>query len=495
MSDLFIPREMLRRTWLLAALLLGLAGRAAAQTTPADTTRLHYREETAPAPPADAALLVQRPDRDQWKLGLNNFIVNGYPFSQTKDVPGYYTRYGLHLAYERRLGRAWSGQVEISPAITHYRPQGASGPVRPGAQLRGQLAGRYYHNLERRLRQGYRTAGFSANYVSLALGVGVGEALPETPFYLLGSGRGPAADVALLYGLQRRLGRYGFVDINLGVSGLLWEGQLQKISPAASLRLGLALPALGSEAPLVAAPDEVNTLLPRFFVGLQFGDSRYYIHNSRANPYPASYRETTNGYEKSVNYGSFAPEYTDPVIGRHEHDNDGTSYLYGGYYFTPRLAVQLGAQYGVSTRGWPLGTTAGVRRAGEDWRPLQNRELKQYLLATPVQVRYALTRAFRRRLQVEVVGGLTPVWSRVRFREYETAGYAVTDQVKTGFERTALGLTANLGGSLGYSLDRRRRLQATLDYGLLQDLHSLLSAPSPFSTYAKIGVRYRFGYR
>lgn len=477
-------------------LLLGLATRAGAQTTPADTTRLHYGEEVAPVRAPAPPLPVQRLERGQWKLGLNNFIVNGYPFSQTKDVPAFYTRYGLHLAYERRLGRAWSGQLEVSPAITHYRPDGVGGPATAGAQVRAQLQGRYYYNLERRLRLGHRTAGFSANYVAPALGLGVGEALAETPFYLPQTGSGTASDAALLYGLQRRLGRHGFVDAAVGVSSLLRAGRVQQVAPAASLRIGLALSATtpGSEAPVVAPPDEVTSLLPRYFVGLQLGDARYHTHYSRANPYPASYQETVNGYEKYVIYLSYRPGYNGDAIGWQTYDNDRSLYLYGGYYLTPRLAVQLGVQYAASTQAFGLGAV-GIRKGYEDWHTVQNRDFALYVLATPVQVRYALTRAFQRHLQVEVVGGLTPVWSGAHFREYETAGYATTDRVRTEFKRTALGLTANLGGALSYSLDRRRRLQATVDYGVQQDLHNLLSEPEPWTTYAKVGLRYRFGYR
>jgi hypothetical protein len=476
---------------LVTGLLPGLAAPAAAQTTPADTTHLKYEEELLPA----AALPpVPRQARDQWKLGLNNFLVNGYPFSQTKDVPGYYTRYGLHLAYERWLGHAWAGQLELSPAIIHYRAEGTGGAPVASAQLRAQLAGRYYYNLERRLRRGHRTAGFSANYFALALGLGLSKGPSETPFHLLADGTGPATDAALLYGVQRRLGRFGFVDLNAGVSGVLRAGRVQNFGPVASLRIGVALPTIARTAPQEAQPDEVQALLPRFFVGAQFGDARYHTHYTRANPYPTSYQETTNGYEKYVIYLPYGPGYNNAAIGTREYDNDKTYYVYGGYYLKPRLALQVGVQYGASRRDFGDGAV-GIRRAGGDYYYPRNRFYDESILAVPVQVRYAVTRSFQRRLQVEVVGGLTPVWSGVRFREYETAGYAVTDQVRFEFERRALGLTANLGGALSYGLGRRRRVQATVDYGLQEDLHNLFSSPERPATYAKVGLRYRFGYR
>ena len=470
-----------------------LAHAAGAQTTPpTDTTRLHYAEEVVPAPLADTPLLVQRQERGQWKLGLNNFIVNSYPFSQTRDVPAYFTRYGLHLAYERRLGRTWSGQAELSPAITHYRPYGGAGPPVAGVQLRAQLAGRYYYNLERRLRLGHRTAGFSANYIALALGLGLGAGPSETPFHLLSDGRGPATDAALVYGLQRRLGRYGFVDLNAGLSAALRAGQVEEVKPAISLRVGLALPALASEAPLVAPPDEVSTLLPRFFAGLQFGDARYNGHYSLANPYPASYDISTPTLDKRGYYPASGTEYNAYGMGRHGYDNDRTWYLYGGYYLRPRLALQLGLQYGPPVT---TGESTAIRKAGDYWHYVENRAIDESLLAVPVQVRYALTRSFRRRLQVEAVGGAALVRAQTRFREFQTDGYEVIDEVVYEFRRHALGVTANLGGALSYGLDRRRRVQFTVDYGLLQDLHYLFTNPEPLATYAKVGLRYRFSYR
>ncbi|WP_460582556.1 hypothetical protein [Hymenobacter arcticus] len=483
----------------LSALAIGLlltTTLAAAQTTPADTTQLPMDQEQVPAaglPP------VPRQARGQWKLGLNNFIANGYPVSQTKDVPGYYTRYGLHLAYERRLGRAWSGQLELSPALLHYRAEGAAGAPVASAQLRAQLAGRYYYNLERRLLRGHRTIGFSANYFALALGLGLSNGPSETPFHLLTDGTGPATDAALLYGVQRRLGRFGFVDATVGVSGLLHAGQWQNFGPVIGLRVGLALPTIAGAAPQEAVPTEVSTLLPRFFAGVQFGDARYFGHYSRANPYPANRHEFVNGYEKETNFPTSGTGGTNSDTGPHTYENDRTWYLYGGYYLTPRLALQLGVQAGTERNRQYSSPSAiypaQVRYQGADWRSLDTNQLEESLVAVPVQVRYALTRSFRRRLQLEAVGGAAVVRTALHFREYGTQGYNVTELVVNEFRRESWGVTANLGGALGYGLGRRRRVQATLEVGGLQDLHNLFSAPvGARQFYTKVGLRYRFGY-
>jgi hypothetical protein len=483
----------------LSALAVGLllaTSPAVAQTTPADTTQLHMDQEQVPAaglPP------VPRQARGQWKLGLNNFIINGTEFSQTKDVPGYYTRYGLHLAYERWLGRAWAGQLELSPALVHYRAEGVAGPPAASAQLRAQLAGRYYYNLERRLRRGHRTVGFSANYFALALGLGLSQGPSETPFHLLTDGTGPATDAALLYGVQRRLGRFGFVDATMGVSGLLHAGQWQSFGPVIGLRVGLALPTIAGAAPQEAVPTEVSTLLPRFFVGVQLGDARYFGHYSRANPYPANRHEFVNGYEKQTDFPNTGSGGTNSDAGPHTYENDRTLYLYGGYYLTPRLALQLGLQAGTeSNRQYSFPSAiypAQVRYQGGGWRILDTNQLDESLVAVPVQVRYALTRSFRRRLQLEVVGGAAVVHTELHFREYGTRGFDVTGAVVNEFRRESWGVSANLGGALGYGLGRRRRVQATLEVGGLCDLQEVFSTAAARQTYTKVGLRYRFGYR
>ena len=234
-----------------AGLLLAAASGAAAQTAP-DTTRLHYGEEVVVLPPPAAApLRVQREEGRLWKLGLNNFLLDAHSLSAPE---AYYTRFGLHLAYERQLGRpAWSVLGEVSPAIAHFRPA-AGGGLERALSVRAQLAGRYYYNLERRLRQGRRMGGFSANYVSLALGAGLGRRAHETPFYpfLSSDGRLVSADAALLYGLQRRLGRRGFIDANVGLTSRLpAAGRGPDLALNSSLRVGLLL---GSPPPPPARP-------------------------------------------------------------------------------------------------------------------------------------------------------------------------------------------------------------------------------------------------
>jgi len=128
--------------------------------------------------------------------------------------------------------------------------------------MRAQAVGRYYYNRERRLRHGRNVANFSANYVALALGAGLGRASHETPFFFYQNAerRFLTADAALLYGLQRRLGRYGFVDASVGVAALLAGPPV--VSLAGSVRIGLTLGPQLAKCVGQLAPAAVVTPLP-----------------------------------------------------------------------------------------------------------------------------------------------------------------------------------------------------------------------------------------
>ena len=228
-----------------------IAGPAVGQTVP-DSSRVSYSEEAAPNPQPVEGLLIHKynklvrlqvEERQFWKLGLNNFA--SIEDSQRLD----YLRFGLHFIYERKLRTAWSVMGEVSPDFIRFR-DARTRSLRNGFAVRSQVAGRYYYNLSRRIRKGKSASNFSANYVALVLGSGLGRQAQETPFFGYDYG-GPFArlDGALLYGLQRRLGRYGFVDAALGLAFPLTDSPARTSSEpeGASIqltglfRIGLAL--------------------------------------------------------------------------------------------------------------------------------------------------------------------------------------------------------------------------------------------------------------
>jgi len=242
------------RVSLLVLLLFGLLAAhrpAAAQARP-DSVTIQVEEEVLAAPVPTTAPHVQIQESSLWKLGLNNlFFLPANVSRQVSTIPSRqrYGRYGLHLAYEHKLSSPWSVLAEVSPYLLDYQP-----PFAPDAGValcaRAQVANRYYYNLNRRLRLGKSAGTFAGNYFSVAVGAGFGQRAHETAFLFFPQS-GPFArfDAALLYGLQRRLGRHGFADFNVGIPLALSSGAATRTyyfsasGPvlALNLRLGLCL--------------------------------------------------------------------------------------------------------------------------------------------------------------------------------------------------------------------------------------------------------------
>jgi hypothetical protein len=89
------------------------------------------------------------------------------------------------------------------------------------------VALRYYYSLPRRIRQGKSANNLSANYFSVQLDntwEGSGNTItgPGGVAYSDEQAR-YSSRVLLVYGIQRRLGRHGYVDFNLG--GSYWSRQ------------------------------------------------------------------------------------------------------------------------------------------------------------------------------------------------------------------------------------------------------------------------------
>ncbi|UOR04638.1 hypothetical protein MUN82_17020 [Hymenobacter aerilatus] len=484
-----------------AALLVRPVFEAAAQQPAPDTTRLRYSEEIATPPPANAPLQVPKEQRSLWKLGLNNFMAYHHVFEEGTR----YTRYGLHVAYEHKLhDPAWSVLGEVSPALGSYRPN-ATAESQRRLDLRLQATGRYYYNLERRLLQGKNVSNFSANYLALAVGAGVGKGARETPYFLYRNDeqRFVTTDVALLYGLQRRLGHRGFVDANMGVAMLLVDKP--KVGISGSVRIGLALgPQPVSYSKPRSKASEVATLRPRFYAGAEIGGNFYRVRYSKKTPYPTTVIKTTPTETQTTTYPT---TYRDGYGVYAQYVSAGPiPYMYAGYYVAPRWAVQLGFQYGETFNDEPVGT---VFATPSDTISVPNQRVKERGFALPVLVRYSLTPDFLRRLQFDALGGIIPVWSSVTFREYAIVNRQVTSQETFGFRRQAFGVHAALGLDASYAFGRRRRVQAVTEIMLNKDLRTGFRTSQedlqPNSPYLQsgsflaggftFGLRYRFGYR
>lgn len=244
------------RTRVMTALLVALCGLAMqpalGQRVPADSARVSYGEEETSTPPMPTVgtsrrqyarfMRLQVEEHTLWKLGLNNFDFRYPQDNSSREL------YGLHLVYERKLRQApWSVLGEISPGLLRYRGGAAADSWKTGFITNAQVAGRYYYNLPRRVRKGKSANNFSANYLSLTLGGSAGTRSTDTPYHHYEVDGTPVRlDGAVLYGLQRRLGRYGFVDFNVGVPFRLFSGRntplpYKGVELELGLRIGLAL--------------------------------------------------------------------------------------------------------------------------------------------------------------------------------------------------------------------------------------------------------------
>lgn len=441
--------HQLRRCLPLLGLMLP-AYLATAQTT-ADSARVSYTEEvlTAPLQVDTTALRVQREDRDLWKLGLNNIVLSGSPTAEILSYDSFrYNRFGVHVAYERKLFRpAWSLLAEISPSALRYFTGYYFRDLRSywTFNVRTQLAARYYYNLERRIRQGRGAGNFSGNYIALALGTGFGR-YSDTPFHrFVQEGGFVHVDGALLYGMQRRIGQHGFIDINAGLTSLSGSHLSRKIDVGGSLRLGLVVGAAPVTRPYSPSIIEEDIATPRMYVGAHIGSYAYYF--------------------RDYGWGIRGP------------------YLYVGRYILPRLALQVGGQY-----------QHVVRKSVYQVYPSDvNFDVDQHLVALPVLVKYSLTRAFYQRVQFEAVGGGALMMSSLRSKERQVASGEVLSE-KHSYR---LEINPMVGLNTSYGIGRRRRVQASVEHVLflpLQRGYYYYGVRWPNGGIS-IGLRYRFLYR
>lgn len=236
----------------LLLLCTGRAGLGQVVATP-DSSRISYEEEEGSQSDFDLKerynylIRAQIEESQLWKLGLNDVGFDNGRF-----------RYGLYLIYERKLQTSFSVLGELNPTAQPgyrytYNPATLTGSLDKTRyfDLGAQIAGRYYYNLQKRIRNGKSANNFSANYLSAGIktnaayiprdthnngysGNDVKEYLVNTP------------QVSVRYGLQRRLGRYGFIDGNLGLATdlnfLSRNSSLRnRIYGVGEFRIGLAL--------------------------------------------------------------------------------------------------------------------------------------------------------------------------------------------------------------------------------------------------------------
>ncbi|MFK7922235.1 MAG: hypothetical protein AB8H47_09770 [Bacteroidia bacterium] len=157
----------------------------------------------------------------------------------------------LHLSYEHKVKPAWSINTEVSsPYLLGKDGTQSLLPFASGIVAVG-VGPRFYPMFARLHALGERQNHLSADYVSVLIGTrlkqtaGGGSATDRTPNWYTDN-----VAFSLLYGIQRRIYNYLYVDFNLGLKtsygdpSRQWGPSLNikrwQIQPVTSLRLGVA---------------------------------------------------------------------------------------------------------------------------------------------------------------------------------------------------------------------------------------------------------------
>ena len=175
-------------------------------------------------------------DRYDWVIGSKQPIRSLFKINMGEEGPPVSL---LHLSYERKIAPAFSVQAGIGLGVqsgsdfnkvdtisiigtdTFQVYQGYS-----LLSLRYSLEAKWYHNMARRIRDGRGADNMTGNYFALET------AYINARNQVSGEATGFGYDqmqIALRYGLQRRLFRYGFANISYGVGArATWQGAAQQ---------------------------------------------------------------------------------------------------------------------------------------------------------------------------------------------------------------------------------------------------------------------------
>jgi uncharacterized protein YcfL len=143
------------------------------------------------------------------------------------------------IAFEQKIGRSFSFETQMKGGFTDYQAW-------KSLDFKLTQDFRYYYNLNRRARLGKRTNGFSGNYFSIGVfydnAFTSSELISFDRYWIDKNGLG----LDVLYGLQRRIGNIGFVDVSLGLQAIKLANHNEYninylVSPVITIRAGFAI--------------------------------------------------------------------------------------------------------------------------------------------------------------------------------------------------------------------------------------------------------------
>jgi hypothetical protein len=192
------------------ALIISLCGTARVMAQGKDTVTTEYHEEQADTSKDkkeskyDYFIRAQVEQTKMLKLGVGfGSAAAGYANAHGSSFNFFGSPFQAYIAYEYKLDPSFSLLAEARGMPWFF------------SDLSANFALRYYYDMEKRIKQGKSANNFSGNYFSIQQ-----TNLVYHPAALIG-----VPGLELLYGLQRKLGRRGFIDVNLGPRYDLRAGQ------------------------------------------------------------------------------------------------------------------------------------------------------------------------------------------------------------------------------------------------------------------------------
>ncbi len=208
------------KSHLFTLLFLMLAGLASAQST--DTTFLSLSQENAPLEKQrfidqyDYVFGTKQPTQLLVKLNLAPVVLPLGAYGLDDD-PGIFQDISgdINNTSKAEVGVEW----KILPAISLYA--GGSIATRGSSYFKGHYRGtgwrvepRWYYDMPKRIRSGQSANNVSGNYISVEYQSFAQRDRDSEPSAMFNKSTFQAT--SLRYGLQRRLLRYGFIDISIG---------------------------------------------------------------------------------------------------------------------------------------------------------------------------------------------------------------------------------------------------------------------------------------
>lgn len=198
-------------------------------------------------PPSEAKLFsLKVPESSMLKLDLVNLVQQ----ANTRGIIGM-----ARIAYEQKLKTSWSLNGELSTSyILNFDPKRPANMLLDESVIGVGFGTRYYHNLQQRINEGKNADNLSANYFSFMAGTRLKpSASGWTATDRTSTLYTDNISLYYLYGMQRRIFSFGFMDFNIGFKFSYGDPPRSTIIiprdaengwqfiPITSFRIGLAL--------------------------------------------------------------------------------------------------------------------------------------------------------------------------------------------------------------------------------------------------------------